>query len=134
RRRLMEIAVVGAGHVGVVSATCLGFVGHRVKVHDVDVERIDRLAGGELPFFEPWLDELLVATARTGRVTFHRDPGDALSGAELIFLCVDTPNTDEGRVDLSAVTAAAVSVARFAGEEAVVVNRSTVPVGTADYV
>jgi UDPglucose 6-dehydrogenase len=129
----MEIAVVGAGHVGVVCGTCLGFVGHRVKVLDVDDGRIDRLAGGELPFFEPWLQELLAATARAGRVTFHRDPSEALAGAEVVFLCVDTPTTGGGRVDLSAVTAATHDVARFAGDGAILVNRSTVPVGTADY-
>jgi UDPglucose 6-dehydrogenase len=129
----MEIAVVGAGHMGVVCAMGLGYVGHRVRVHDVDGDRIDRLGAGELPFYEPWAQELLAQTARAERVTFHRDPAEALAGTSVVFVCVDTPNKDDGQVDLSAVTAAGRTVARFAGEDALLVNRSTVPVGTAEY-
>ncbi|MGH2573283.1 MAG: UDP-glucose dehydrogenase family protein [Actinomycetota bacterium] len=129
----LDIAVLGAGHVGLVSAVCLAAIGHHVRVLDIDERRIERLAGGEVPFLEPGLDELLTKARSLGRISFHAKP-DALPGATLVFLCVDTPNRPEGQVDLSSVVSATHAAAQHASDGAVIVNRSTAPVGTADYI
>ena len=129
----MEITVLGAGHVGLVCAACLAGIGHRVRVQDIDADRVERLARGETPFLEPGLDELLAEGRETGRLTFHTDPEQALAPAKLIFICV--PTWANGHTaDLSAVVAAASSVARHANDDAVLINRSTSPVGTLEYI
>lgn len=130
----MEIAVVGAGHVGLVSAACLVAVGHVVRVQDIDEARIETLLAGGSPFYEPHLEDLLATGVADGRLSFRRDPREALSGARLVFLCVNTPNLPDGHVDLSAVTEASGVAAAHADDGAVIVNRSTAPVGTAAYV
>lgn len=127
----MKITVVGAGHVGLVTAACLAAIGHKVAALDVDEERISALREGVTPFFEPHLDALLAATRRSEPIDFTSDPARALSGSQLAFLCVPTPNDERGDVDLRAVVAAAGSVAAHADPWTVVVNRSTAPVGTA---
>jgi UDPglucose 6-dehydrogenase len=125
--------VVGAGHVGLVSAICLAALGHEVRVLDVDRSKIERLSGSELPFYEPGLAEVLARIGHT-RITFHHRPERAIPGARVVFLCVNTPNDPEGRVDISALVAATCSVAPRLDEGAVLVNRSTAPVGTAEYI
>ncbi len=129
----MELAVIGSGHVGLITATCLAATGHRVRAQDVDKELIARLAGGEPPFLEPALPELLWSVTTDGRLSFHLDQSEAVSGASLIFLCVDTPNTGQGAVDISSLVSAAMGVLQHAEAGAAVVNRSTAPVGTATY-
>jgi len=96
----LELAVIGSGHVGLITATCLAATGHRVRAQDVDKELIARLAGGEPPFLEPALPELLWSVTTDGRLSFHLDQSEAVSGASLIFLCVDTQNTGQGVVDI----------------------------------
>jgi len=129
----LELAVIGSGHVGLITATCLAATGHRVRAQDVDKELIARLAGGEPPFLEPALPELLWSVTTDGRLSFHLDQSEAVSGASLIFLCVDTPNTGQGAVDISSLVSAAMGVLQHAEAGAAVVNRSTAPVGTATY-
>lgn len=129
----MEIAVIGAGHVGLVCAACLAGIGHRVRVQDIDGDRVEELARGETPFLEPGLDELLGEGRKSGRLSFHTDPADALPDAKLIFICVPTW-TNGDTADLSAVVAAASAVAKHAADDAVLVNRSTSPVGTLEYI
>jgi UDPglucose 6-dehydrogenase len=129
----MDVAVVGAGHVGLVTGACFGVVGHGVRIADIDAGKIERLEAGESPFYEPGMDDLLAGVRRAGRISFHVGAADAVRGAQLIFLCVDTPNAEDGRVDLSSLTAAARDAARAAEDGAVMVNRSTAPVGTAAY-
>jgi UDPglucose 6-dehydrogenase len=131
--RPVRIAVVGAGHVGLVSAACLAAVGHRVAVQDVDAERIRVLSTGRSPFLEPGLDDLLSREAGSGRLSFHTSPAAALAGAQVAFVCVGTPNGPGGRVDLSFVLAATEAVLEHAPAGCVLVNRSTAPVGTASY-
>jgi UDPglucose 6-dehydrogenase len=129
----MKITIVGAGHVGLVSAACFAAVGHDVVALDIDEARIAQLERGQSPFFEPGLDEVLARVRREGRVSFTIDPAEALAGSDLAFLCVSTPNDEHGVVDLRGVIAAARSVARHAGPDLVLVNRSTAPVGTAAF-
>jgi len=130
----LDIAVIGAGHVGLVSAACLAAVGHPTRVLDIDETRIEQLRSGRSPFLEPGLDELLVWGLTHEQLSFHTDPSAALSQADLVFLCVDTPNDARGSVDLSAVVSATRTAVRHVKDGAVVVNRSTAPVGTAEYI
>ena len=130
----MDLAVVGAGHVGAVCAASLAAIGHRVEVVDVDAERIALLRAGRSPFVEPGIGELLERGRALELLAFHVDPADALPRATLIFLCVNTDNSPDGSVDLSAVESAVRTAARVAKDGAVLVNRSTAPVGTAQYI
>ncbi len=130
----VEIAVAGAGHVGLVSAAGLSAVGHRVRVYDVDVGRIEGLTRGETPFFEPGLTELLARVRDDKSISYHADAAEAIRPADVILLCVNTPNTTEGQVDLSALVKATQTVAGCAREGVLIVNRSTAPVGTAAYI
>lgn len=127
------LAVVGAGHVGLVTAACFAALGHTVCVLDVDADRIARLRRGETPFLEPGLDRLLALGRGAHLLEFHTDPAAALQTAEITFLCVPTPNRADGAVDLSAVLAATVTAASHLPAGAVVVNRTTAPVGTTHY-
>jgi UDPglucose 6-dehydrogenase len=119
--------------VGLVSAIALSALGHEVRVFDVDRRKIDRLSGGELPFYEPALADVLAKVSASGLVSFHPEPAAAVAGAQIVFLCVDTPNDDQGRVDLAALVAATRSVGTHLSKGAVLVNRSTAPVGTAEF-
>jgi UDPglucose 6-dehydrogenase len=130
----MELAVVGAGHVGAVCAACLAAVGHRVKVVDIDEKRIGLLRAGLTPFFEPGISELLERGRTQELLSFHVDPREALTGAALVFLCVNTENGPDGSVDLSAIESAVRAVSTSASDGSVLVNRSTAPVGTAQYI
>jgi UDPglucose 6-dehydrogenase len=130
----MRVGVVGAGHVGLISAVCLASIGRRVFVQDIDQSRIQLLSAGSTPFLEPGLTDLLTRGLAEGLLSFHTDPAEAFSQVDLTFICVDTPNNPDGSLDLRAVVAAARSLARHAREDSVLVNRSTAPVGTAQYV
>jgi nucleotide sugar dehydrogenase len=130
----VDVAVVGAGHVGLVSATCLAIAGHRVRVYDVDSLRVAQIIAGKVPFLEPGLGELLARARAAERISFHDRPDEALRASSVAFLCVNTPNRLEGGVDLSAVVDASRHVASHAPDGAVLVNRSTAPVGTAQFI
>lgn len=116
-----------------VSAVCLAALGHRVRVLDIERQKIDRLSAGELPFYEPGLAEVLARVNPSGLISFHSDPREAVAGTRIVFLCVNTPNDEQGRVDLTALLAATRSVAPHLTHGAVLANRSTSPVGTAEY-
>ena len=130
----MRISIVGAGHVGTVCAAGLAAVGHEVSVLDIDEDRIERLRLGEAPFVEPNLLDLLERGRQRHTLSFHTSAADALADASLIFLCVNTPNSPDGSVDLSAVEASVRTIVACARADAVIVNRSTAPVGTAEYI
>jgi UDPglucose 6-dehydrogenase len=120
--------------VGLVSAVAFAAVGHRVRVYDIDRDRIALLSAGKAPFVEPALDDLLAHGLSRRALSFHTDPSEAIPHARVVFVCVDTPNSGDGSVDLSAIVAAARAVGRHAGRETLLVNRSTAPVGTSEYV
>jgi UDPglucose 6-dehydrogenase len=120
------IGVIGAGWVGLVTATCFAELGHSVVAVDVDADKIAELRAGEVPFHEPKIDELLSRNAE--RLTFTTEIADALEEARLLFVCVDTPPTYSGDADLSRVQAV-VGKVRDDGEHALVM-KSTVPAGT----
>ncbi|MBN2476062.1 MAG: UDP-glucose/GDP-mannose dehydrogenase family protein [Pirellulales bacterium] len=126
----MRIAVVGTGYVGLVTGTCLAETGNDVVCVDCDQEKIDRLNQGEIPIYEPGLAEVVQRNASEGRLQFTTDLAAATSSAKLIFLAVGTPSADDGSVDLSALWSVVEEVAPHLGGDAIVVLKSTVPVGT----
>jgi nucleotide sugar dehydrogenase len=131
---MANVAVVGTGYVGSVTAVCLAWLGHDVIGFDTNPARAEQLSSGELPIYEPGLDVKLAEALATGRLTFTSDPAAAASHAEVIFLCVGTPTGIGGMPDMSQVETAAHSVAPYLRDGAVVVNKSTVPVGSGNWV
>jgi UDPglucose 6-dehydrogenase len=117
-----------------VSAACLSVIGHTVRVLDVNADLVDALNTGGCPFYEPGLDALLARARAENRLVFGTDPKSALSDADVVFLCVGTPNRPDGQVDLSAVMAAVDAASEHVDDGTLVANRSTCPVGTADYI
>ncbi|MFC8452158.1 UDP-glucose dehydrogenase family protein [Kitasatospora sp. NPDC057223] len=123
------VAVFGAGYIGLVTGACLAELGHRVVVRDIVPAKVEALTRGEVPFHEPGLGELILRNA--GRLTFTLDPVTALAGAEVAYVCVDTPPGPAGDADLSRVWSV-VKELRTAPDLKAVVVKSTVPVGTGD--
>jgi nucleotide sugar dehydrogenase len=128
-----KVAVVGTGYVGAVTASCLAWLGHQVCGLDADPVRAAQLNEGQVPFFEPGLSELLTSTLATERLAFTDQPAEALSGADFIFLCVGTPPTPSGTPNLAQLDSALRSVAPYLRTDTVVVNKSTVPVGSGNW-
>ncbi len=127
----MRIAMIGTGYVGLVSGVCFSDFGHDVVCVDKDPEKIARLLNGEVPIYEPGLDALMVKNTAAGRLTFTTDLAAAVADAEAIFIAVGTPTRrGDGHADLSYVMAAAADIGRGLKGYAVVVTKSTVPVGT----
>jgi UDPglucose 6-dehydrogenase len=129
----MRVTMIGAGYVGLVSGACFADFGHDVSCLDKDAAKIEQLERGELPIFEPGLDELVARNVREGRLTFHNDGADAIRAADAVFIAVGTPSRrGDGHADLSYVYAAAEEIAGLMDGFTVVVTKSTVPVGTGD--
>lgn len=127
----MRIAMIGTGYVGLVSAACLAEFGHEVICVDKDVAKIDALKKNVIPIFEPGLDEVVAASVKAGRLSFTTDLKAAMPGAHVVFIAVGTPSRrGDGHADLSFVFAAAEEIAANLDSYAVVVTKSTVPVGT----
>ncbi len=128
----MNITMIGSGYVGLVSGACFADFGHTV---DSDAGKIERLLRGEIPIYEPGLDELVANNVRQGRLSFTTDLAPAVKGADAVFIAVGTPSRrGDGHADLSYVYAAANTIAGALDGYTVVVNKSTVPVGTGDEV
>ena len=131
----MRLSVIGTGYVGLVAGAGFADFGNDVVCIDIDHSRIERLRRGEIPIHEPGLPELVAANVAAGRLRFSTDFADATQDADVILLCVGTPPDAEGRADLSQVYAAAEAVGRHLSSDfTVLVNKSTVPVGTAERV
>ena len=127
----MRIAVIGSGYVGLVSGACLSEFGHDVVCVDKDIEKIAALNAGIIPIFEPGLADVVAANVASGRLRFHTEIKQAVRGAAAIFIAVGTPGRrGDGHADLSYVFSAAEEIASALNEYAVVVTKSTVPVGT----
>jgi UDPglucose 6-dehydrogenase len=127
----MRIAMIGAGYVGLVSGACLSEFGHDVVCVDKDADKVKSLRQGKIPIFEPGLDEVVAANVKAGRLTFDSDLRNAVAGAGAVFIAVGTPSRrGDGHADLSYVFAAAEEIAAALTGFAVVVTKSTVPVGT----
>ncbi len=128
----MRICVIGSGYVGLVTAACLSESGNHVVAVDQDVSKVAALRAGHCPFFEPGLQELVGQNMQAGRLRFSSDLAAGVADAKVIFLAVGTPPRDDGSADLSAIEAAALSLAGALTGPAVVVTKSTVPVGTGE--
>ncbi len=127
--------MIGSGYVGLVSGACFADFGHKVICVDSDASKIERLKGGEIPIFEPGLDELVANNVAQNRLSFTTDLAPAVKGADAVFIAVGTPSRrGDGHADLSYVYAAARTIAGALDGFTVVVNKSTVPVGTGDEV
>jgi UDPglucose 6-dehydrogenase len=129
----MRLTIIGSGYVGLVSGACLADFGHTVVCVDKDERRIAALEQGEIPIFEPGLEQLVKSNVRQGRLTFTRQLAEAVQTADAVFIAVGTPTSDGGRhADLSYVYAAAQEIAANLRAFTVIVTKSTVPVGTGD--
>ena len=129
----MHIAVIGTGYVGLVTGACFAEFGVDVTCVDVDAEKIARLSAGEMPIYEPGLEQLVTKNMQSGRLIFTTDIKQAVEQALVIFLAVGTPPKSDGSPDLSFVEAAANSVADHMNGYKVIVTKSTVPIGTGEY-
>src|SRR6266540_3431004 len=132
--RSMRVGVIGTGHVGLVTCATLASMGHEVVGTDSDEEKVRLLQGNMVPFHEPGLPELVSDGISSGRLRFTSDPAESLRDAQVVFICVGTPSKATGEANLVAVERAAQEVARHARQSAVVVEKSTVPAGTAQQV
>lgn len=125
----MRVTVVGAGYVGLVTAACLGRMGHRVAILETKVSRLETLLQGQAPFHEPGLHELISDTTTSGALRPLDDPAEALANPDIVLVCVGTPITPDGKSDLSQVIAACTTIAEHAPDVPIVM-RSTLPLGT----
>ena len=127
----MNIAIVGTGYVGLVSGTCFADTGANVTCVDVDAQKIERLKNGEIPIFEPGLDELVKKNVAAGRLNFTTDLSSVLNDVQIVFSAVGTPPDEDGSADLKYVLQVARTIGQHMNSYLVVVTKSTVPVGTA---
>ncbi|HVL33844.1 MAG TPA: UDP-glucose/GDP-mannose dehydrogenase family protein [Actinomycetota bacterium] len=130
----MRIAIIGTGYVGLVTGACFADIGHEVACVDIDASKIERLRKGEIPFYEPGLDEVVARGLESGRLTVTTDLADAMQGAQFAFICVQTPPREDGSADLSRVEQVARDCAAFIDGYIVVINKSTVPVGSSTHI
>jgi UDPglucose 6-dehydrogenase len=128
--RVQHVAVIGAGYVGLTTAACFARLGHEVVCADIDRDRVDRLNAGEVPILEEGLPGLVAEGLSIGRLRFVVGARDAARDAEFVFLCVPTPQGDDGRADLSFVESVVCEIAPVLQPGSVIVTKSTVPVGT----
>ena len=127
----MKIAMIGTGYVGLVSGVCFSDFGHHVVCVDKAVEKIEKLNKGEVPIYEPGLEDVMARNVAAGRLSFTTDIATAVDGADAVFIAVGTPTRrGDGHADLTYVMAAAEDVANALTGYAVIVTKSTVPVGT----
>ena len=132
---MSKICVVGTGYVGLVTGTCLADLGNDVTCLDVVVEKIKRLESGELPIYEPGLQPMVTRNVDAKRLHFTTSYADAMRNVEFIFIAVNTPTMQDGNgADMSFVESAARSIAEHLRNDAIIVNKSTMPVGSGDYV
>ncbi|MEW4309196.1 UDP-glucose dehydrogenase family protein [Rossellomorea marisflavi] len=130
----MEIAVVGTGYVGLVTGTCLSEIGHSVTCVDIDQVKVDKMSRGVSPIFEPGLDDLMKKNIEVNRLRFTTDHAKAFHSAEVIYIAVGTPENRDGSANLTFVERVAIDIARHINKDVVVVTKSTVPVGTNDWI
>ena len=131
---MSEIAIVGTGYVGLTAGACFAHLGHRVVCYDIDKEKIDKLSTGEIPIVEKGLETLVKEGLKENKLSFTSNPQEAVSECKVVFLCVPTPQQTDGTTDISMLDSAVSLIAQFLPENSVLVNKSTVPVGSAQIV
>lgn len=130
----MKITVIGTGYVGITTATSLGEIGHQIMGVDIDELKIEQLNNGVLPIYEPGVEPVIQNLLKQGKLHFTTSLKEAMEGTEIIFIAVGTPQLSDGRPDLKYVEEVAREIGRHMTEYIVIVDKSTVPVGTAEYV
>ncbi|WP_339831355.1 UDP-glucose/GDP-mannose dehydrogenase family protein [uncultured Parvibaculum sp.] len=130
----MKVAMIGTGYVGLVSGACFADLGHHVTCVDTDAAKIAKLRRAEIPIYEPGLEDIVARSVEAGRLSFTMDATGAVPSCDAIFICVGTPPREDGDADLSYVYAAAQGIAAHLNGYTVIVDKSTVPVGTGDEV
>lgn len=130
----MKVTIFGTGYVGLVTGTCLADIGHHVTCVDIDEVKINNLKKGIIPIYEPGLEAMVVQNYTAGRLNFTTDAREAIEFAEIQIIAVGTPPDEDGSADLKYVLAVAKSIGQHMNEHKIVVDKSTVPVGTADKV
>lgn len=130
----MRVTVFGSGYVGLVSGACFANAGNQVTCVDIDPQKIERLQQGDIPIYEPGLSELMAHNISAGRIDFTTDAAEAVRSADMIFIAVGTPPDEDGSADLRYVLAVAKTIGENLDGYKVIVDKSTVPVGTADQV
>jgi UDPglucose 6-dehydrogenase len=131
---LAKITVVGTGYVGLVTGACFANLGNQVTCLDIDVSKIEKLRRGQMPIFEPGLDEIVAESVQAGRLEFTSRYEDAIPGAEFAFIAVDTPSGPEGEANMSSARRAAKSIGEHATGPLTIVNKSTMPIGAGDQI
>src|SRR5574341_529330 len=131
---MRNIAVIGVGYVGLVTGACFADLGNRVVALDINTERIENLKKGILPIYEPGLSEVVQRNVDAGRLSFTTSIKEAIKDAQFVFICVGTPQGVDGEADLQYVRDAAEAIAQSMNHRLIIVNKSTVPVGTGDWV
>ena len=129
-KRIMKVAVFGSGYVGLVTGSCLANVGNQVICVDVDENKIECLQQGDIPIYEPGLDQIVLANVANQQLSFTTDAESAIKQSDIIFIAVGTPPSEDGSADLKYVLAVAETVGQHMDQYKVVVGKSTVPVGT----
>jgi UDPglucose 6-dehydrogenase len=131
---MSNICVIGTGYVGLVTGTCFADLGNNVRCLDIDPERIDKLQQNIMPIYEPGLEQLVSQNVKAGRLTFTTDYQAALKDVQIAFIAVGTPSGVDGEADLQYVRTVAEAIADIVDTPIIIVNKSTVPVGTGDWV
>jgi UDPglucose 6-dehydrogenase len=132
--KILKITIFGTGYVGLVTGTCLADVGHQVTCVDIDTSKIEGLKNGIIPIYEPGLDAMVTRNYSEGRLTFTTDPAEAVAFGDIQIIAVGTPPDEDGSADLKYVLAVADTIGQYMTGYKIVVDKSTVPVGTADKV
>ena len=130
----MELTIFGTGYVGLVTGACLADVGHRVLCMDIDAAKVSKLKRGEVPLYEPGLEDIVIRNLETGNLVFSDEPEEALGFSSLLFIAVGTPGQEDGEPDLAGVEAVAREIGQLATADLCIVMKSTVPVGTSERV
>ncbi len=131
---MKNICVIGTGYVGLINGTCFADLGNNVITLDIDKQKIEDLKKGIMPIYEPGLAEMVERNVKAGRLNFTTDYEEALKDAEFVFICVGTPEGVDGEADLKYVRSAAESIGQRMDHPLIIINKSTVPVGTGDWV
>ena len=130
----MNVAVVGTGYVGLVTGTCLAEMGNTVTCVDIDKKKIDLLKDGIIPIYEPGLEDIVKSNYNSKRLSFTTDIAAAINANDIVIIAVGTPPNEDGSADLQHVLKVAATIGQTMTENKIIVNKSTVPVGTADKV
>ena len=130
----MNVCIIGTGYVGLVTGVCLAEIGNTVICVDKIKEKINLLKNGNLPIYEPKLDEFLKRNVKNNKLEFTTDISNAIEKSEIIYICVGTPPLSNGQADLRYVEEAANEIGKYINDGKIIVNKSTVPIGSGDRV